>query len=38
MRKLFFVLPIATIIACGDKDTDTGDTAVEDTEESTKGE
>ena len=33
MRKLLFVLPIVMITACGDKDEDTGDTGVDETEE-----
>tara|TARA_Y100001970_G_scaffold170409_1_gene208263 strand:- start:354 stop:473 length:120 start_codon:yes stop_codon:yes gene_type:complete len=37
MRKLLFVLPIAMMAACGDKDEDTGDTGVEETEEDTAG-
>tara|TARA_Y100001937_G_C7095884_1_gene320048 strand:+ start:1289 stop:1414 length:126 start_codon:yes stop_codon:yes gene_type:complete len=38
MRKLIFILPLAGLIACGDKDEDTGDTAVEEAEENLTGE
>ena len=37
MRKMLFALPFTMMIACGDKDEDTGDTGVEDTEEDTAG-
>ena len=37
MRKLIFILPLATLIACGDKDEDTGDTGVEEVPEDTAG-
>ena len=37
MRKLAFILPFATLIACGDKDEDTGDTAEEAVIEDTAG-
>ena len=33
MRKLLFVIPLAIMAACGDKDEDTGDTGVDETEE-----
>jgi hypothetical protein len=33
MRKLSLILSLAGLIACGDKDEDTGDTAVDETEE-----
>ena len=33
MRKLAFILSLAGLIACSDKDEDTGDTAVDETEE-----
>ena len=38
MRNLIFILPLVGMIACGDKDEDTGDTGVEETEEDTVGE
>ena len=37
MRKLIFILPFAALMACGDKDEDTGDTGVEEVEEDTAG-
>jgi hypothetical protein len=37
MRKLKFILPFVMLVACGDKDKDTGDTGVKDTEEDTAG-
>ena len=37
MRKLIFILPLATLMACGDKDEDTGDTGIQEVEEDTSG-
>ncbi len=37
MRKLVFILPFMGLIACGDKEEDTGDTGVEEAEDSAIG-
>ena len=38
MKFLMTILPLAALVACGDKDEDTADTAVEDTAEDTAAE
>jgi|TARA_R110001583_G_scaffold43355_10_gene137971 hypothetical protein len=37
MNKIIYIIPLALVIACGDKEEDTGDTGVEVAEEDTAG-